>query len=54
MSHRVDYEAEMGIVMKKKPATSRRKTLWIIYWAIPVSTMFPARDLQKPDGQWDA
>ncbi len=52
-SERVDYEAELGVVMGKKATkVSGGGGGAFISSASPVSTDVTARDLQKKDGQW--
>ena len=52
MSHRVDYEAEMGIVMKKKASHVSPQDAMDYILGYTCFNDVSARDLQKPDGQW--
>ena len=52
MSQRVDYEGELGVVIKKKPAMSPHTEALDCVLGYTCFNDVTARDLQKPDGQW--
>ncbi len=52
MSGRVDYEAELGIVIKDRVARIAPKEAWEHILGYTCANDVTARDLQKKDGQW--
>ncbi len=52
MSHRVDYEAELGIVIKKRASHVSPQDAPDYILGYTCFNDVSARDLQKPDGQW--
>jgi 2-keto-4-pentenoate hydratase/2-oxohepta-3-ene-1,7-dioic acid hydratase in catechol pathway len=52
MSQRVDYEGELGVVIKKKASHISPQTALDYVLGYTCFNDVTARDLQKPDGQW--
>ena len=51
-SERVDYEAEMAVVIGRRCRNVRPEEAWAYIWGVTCANDVTARDLQRRDGQW--
>lgn len=52
--NRLDYEAELAVVMKQVKKMQVKKMPWNTFWVIPGGNDVTARNLQSKDGQMDS